>query len=128
MNFCILVFLLQRQWSVHLSMLNFIASLNYANTLQLQKFIGNLVLHIPIPPPVIFPSNCGVSNNTRISFHDTPRSGRPRTSRTDSNAQLIKTLIDANPRHSSRSLSIATGISKDTAITILREDLRMRKL
>ena len=64
----------------------------------------------------------------RTSCEDKPRSGRPRTSRTDENVTKVWTMLDDNPRHSIRSISTALGISYDTVSTILHDDLHMTKV
>ena len=61
---------------------------------------------------------------SRDSCLPLPTSGRPRTSHTLGNVATIKEMIDENPRHYIRSLSI----SKDIVGTILEDDLDMRKL
>lgn len=67
-------------------------------------------------------------NGQRVSFSDADRSGRPRSSFTPDNKTAIKELVSNDPRLSCRSLSDSLGISKDTVLKILTEELKMRKL
>jgi hypothetical protein len=67
-------------------------------------------------------------NNTRISFADAPRTGRPPCATTNENIALIKNSIDEMPRQSLRSLSDDTGLSKDSIHRILTKELGLRKV
>lgn len=67
-------------------------------------------------------------NGTRTNASDNPRSGRPRSSRTSENIEAVRQLIETNPRNSTRSLSSVLDMNKSTVLTILKEDLHMRKL
>lgn len=66
--------------------------------------------------------------NSRTSWCDLPRSGRPRTSRSDENIGRIQQMLQINPKYSCRQLSDQLEISKDTVLQILTDDLKMRKL
>lgn len=64
----------------------------------------------------------------RTSFSDEPRSGRPSTSLTVENIELVSNEITANPRQSLRTLSQSLGISKDSVRRILEDSLSLRKV
>ena len=64
----------------------------------------------------------------RVSVEDDCRIGRPITSRTDENIDLIRTLIEENPHVSIRYLAFDTGISYGTISSIIHDDLKLKKL
>ena len=71
---------------------------------------------------------CRNFRNGRTSVSHLPRSGRPRTSHTADNIQAVRSMIEAQPRNSVRSLASVLNIDKNTILTILKEDLHLRKL
>jgi len=64
----------------------------------------------------------------RECVDDDAREGRPSTSRVDENIQRIHDLVMSDRRLTTRMISEELGISKESVQTILKEDLKMRKL
>lgn len=64
----------------------------------------------------------------RQSLVDDPRCGRPTTSSTAENVQIIKAIVDEEPRTSLRAVSESTGLSKDTVRQIFTNQLELRKM
>ena len=60
--------------------------------------------------------------------HGDQRSGRPVTSRTDSNIDRVKQLVRADSRLTIRMISEELSIGRDTVRKFLTENLKMRKL
>ena len=64
----------------------------------------------------------------REECEDDQRSGRPVTSRTDSNNDRVKQLVRAHRRLTVRMFSEELSIGRDAVWKILTENLKMRKL
>ena len=64
----------------------------------------------------------------RTSLEDDSRIGRPVTSLTDENIDLIRTLIEENPHVSIRYLAVDTGMSYGTISSIIHDELKLKKL
>ncbi|EZA58146.1 hypothetical protein X777_01874 [Ooceraea biroi] len=64
----------------------------------------------------------------RMSLEDDPRSGRPSTSHTDENVDLIRQTINQDRRMTIDMLSENTGISWSACQRILTDDLKMRRI
>lgn len=62
------------------------------------------------------------------NLSDAPRSGRPSTETTEDNVEILKNLIEDQPKQSLRQLSKETGLSKDTVHRILTDHLGKRKV
>jgi hypothetical protein len=56
------------------------------------------------------------------------RSGRPRTTRTAENIQIVHELLDEDCQISTRQLADFTGISKTAAFEIVTQDLQLRNV
>jgi transposase len=84
--------------------------------------------HVNIPSqPTVF-KWCKRFREGRQSLNDDVRGGRPSTSSTPENVQILKGLIEEQPRTSLRDLSETTGLSKDTIRHILTDELGLRKI
>lgn len=59
---------------------------------------------------------------------DEPRSGRPSTSRTPEMIEKVRQMLAQDRRLTLRLIAEELGISKDTAHTIIRDDLGKRKI
>lgn len=64
----------------------------------------------------------------QTSLRDNARSGRPSTSRNESNVNLIREKIYQDRRLTVRELATETGLSQGSVHSILTEDLRMRRV
>jgi histone-lysine N-methyltransferase SETMAR len=64
----------------------------------------------------------------REDLEDDPRSGRPKTTLTKSNIDLVRRLIEANPHISYDQIEAATSINRFSINQIVHDHLKMRKL
>ncbi|PSN43656.1 hypothetical protein C0J52_16680, partial [Blattella germanica] len=64
----------------------------------------------------------------REATKDKPRTGRPRTVRTDVSRAVTQQCLENDRRWSLQDLATETGIDQATVLTILRHDLHMRKI
>lgn len=64
----------------------------------------------------------------RTSLEDDPREGRPRTSRTDENVAAVLHLVRQDRRITISVIEESLHISAGTIVSILHEDLQMRKI
>ncbi|PSN46608.1 hypothetical protein C0J52_17801, partial [Blattella germanica] len=64
----------------------------------------------------------------REATKDKPRTGRPRTVRTDVSRAVIHQCLENDRRWSLQELATETGIDQATVLTILRHDLHLRKI
>ena len=67
-------------------------------------------------------------SETRNSFSDAERTGRPQSVSTEENLTIIKDLITENPRNSTRNIEYLTGIPISTVHLILTEKLHEKCL
>ena len=56
-----------------------------------------------------------------------PRSGQPKTQRTDANVDRVRTLVRSDPRLGVRVIAEELNMNKETVRQIVKEDLGMRK-
>jgi hypothetical protein len=68
------------------------------------------------------------NDNKRTSFADAPRSGRPRTARTDDTVTQVKQLIESDPKLSTRDISSILHIDHMSIHRVLCEDLQLRNV
>ena len=61
-------------------------------------------------------------------FDDAPHGSRPKSSKTETNIELIQRILDEDRRITVRQLEDKVGISKSSIHSILTEDLEMSKL
>ena len=59
------------------------------------------------------------------SVKNAPKSGRPKTSRSDENISALQVLMEESPENSIRRTSSETGISKSSVHNIIRRDLEL---
>lgn len=64
----------------------------------------------------------------RSSFEDTPRSGRPKSTRTDAMIQAVKEAIEDDPKLSTRDIAMLLQVDHMTVHRILDEDLLLRNV
>jgi len=64
----------------------------------------------------------------RTSLEDDPREGRPRTSRTDENINAVLQLVREDRRIHIRTIEETLHISHGTIISILHDELQMKKV
>jgi hypothetical protein len=64
----------------------------------------------------------------RDNVQDDPRSGQPKTHRTDANVDRIRTLVRSDLRLGVRLIAKQFNMNKETVRQILREDLGTRKI
>ncbi|XP_076041942.1 protein GVQW3-like [Oratosquilla oratoria] len=64
----------------------------------------------------------------RKSVADEPRSGRPRTSATDENIELVRDVVIDDRRISTRVIADREGISQERTDHILRNELEMSRV
>ena len=64
----------------------------------------------------------------KVMTADDPRSGRPSTSRTPEIIEKVRQMLAQDRRLTLRSIAEELGINKDTAHTIVRDDLGKRKM
>ncbi|XP_029941109.1 uncharacterized protein LOC115383163 isoform X4 [Salarias fasciatus] len=64
----------------------------------------------------------------QMSIEDSPRSGRPSTSRTEENVRKIEAVVMADRRRTIDEIEHLTGISWSSCQRILREDLGLRRV
>lgn len=67
-------------------------------------------------------------DGTRTSLNDAERCGRPVTALVEENIDIIRTLIEQQPKQSVRELAIQTNLPKNTIHRILQGPLGLRKL
>ena len=67
-------------------------------------------------------------NEGREQVEDIPRSGRPRTSLTSKNIDLVRSIIEDNPYTTYDEIEALTSLHPPTIYTILHEHLRLRKV
>ncbi len=67
-------------------------------------------------------------DNGRTQVKDLPRSGRPRTVRTQPNIQLVLNTIQADRRSTISEISEATNVSKTGVHNIIKKDIKFSKL
>lgn len=66
--------------------------------------------------------------NGDMSIEDQPRSGRPCTARTDTNVEIIRTLVLEDRRRTIDQLENISGLSWSSIQRILSEDLHLRRI
>jgi len=59
---------------------------------------------------------------------DDPRSGQSKTQRTDSNVDLVRTLVRSDRRLGVRVIAQELNVNRETVRQIVKEDLGMRKI
>jgi len=64
----------------------------------------------------------------RESLEDDPRSGRPITAHTDANIELVRQIIEINPRSTFDDIVAQTSLCRYTIQEIVHDSLRKRKL
>ena len=64
----------------------------------------------------------------RQSLENDPRSGTPTTSKTPSNIDLVKGILDGDRRATYDELEEQSGLSRGTLQRIIREELKMKKV
>ncbi len=67
------------------------------------------------------------NGDMQTSTTDRPRSGRPRSQRTQKNIEAVRTLLQGDQRRSVRELASETNLSESVTFNILRKDLNVRK-
>jgi hypothetical protein len=67
-------------------------------------------------------------SESRESIMDEPRSGRPSTSQTDINVQLVRAVVQSDRRRAMRMISSQRNVNHTTVRQILTEQLAMEKL
>ena len=63
----------------------------------------------------------------REDVQDDPRSGQPKTQRTDANVDRVRTLVQTDRRLGVRIIAEELNMNKKTVRQIVRENLGMRK-
>jgi len=64
----------------------------------------------------------------REDVQDDPRSGQPKTQRTDSNMDRVRTLVRSDRRLGVRVIAEELNVNRETVRQIVKEDLGMRKI
>jgi len=64
----------------------------------------------------------------RESIKDEPRSGRPSTSKTDNNVEIVRALVRSDRRHTVRMIASELNLNHTTVHQILTEESAMKKL
>jgi len=59
---------------------------------------------------------------------DDPRSGQPKTQRTDANVDRVRTLVRSDQRLGVRVIAEELNLNRETVQQIVKEDLGMRKI
>ena len=62
------------------------------------------------------------------SLHDEPRCGRPITATTDSNIELVRSIIEDNPYCTYDEIEAQSNLSRGTIQTIIHDCLQLRKI
>ena len=70
----------------------------------------------------------GFEDGTRESLNDLPKPGRPSAARVDENIERVRSLIAEDQKVGVRCIEIETGINRETARMILKNDLLMKKV
>jgi len=64
----------------------------------------------------------------REDMQDDPRSGQPKTQRTDANVDRVRTLVRSGRRLGVRVIAEEMNMDRETVRQIVKEDLGMRKI
>ena len=64
----------------------------------------------------------------RESFKDEPRSGRPSTSKSDNNVEIVRALVRSDRRLTVQMIASELNLNHTTVHQILTEELAMKKL
>jgi histone-lysine N-methyltransferase SETMAR len=64
----------------------------------------------------------------REDVQDDPRSGQPKTQRTDANAERVRNLVPSDRRLGVRVISEELNMNRETVRQIVKEDLGVRKI
>jgi hypothetical protein len=64
----------------------------------------------------------------RVVVQDDPRSGQPKTQRTDTNVDRVQTLVRSYQRLGERVIAKQLNIKRETVRQIVKEDLGIRKI
>jgi transposase len=64
----------------------------------------------------------------RENVQDDPRSGQPKTQKTDANVDRVRTLVRSDQRLDGRVIAEELNINRETVRQIVKEDLGMRKI
>lgn len=86
-----------------------------------------------IAPTTVVEYNCvarwtRLFNDGRESFEDDPRSGAPITSHTSENIDLIRQIVDEDPRVTIDIMEALSELSRSTIQRILHDSLKLRKV